>query len=555
MMEFQGNGAGLLVSTLRRLGVRRIYGVPGESFVSALDEMSTANDIDYVVTRQEGGASFMAEAEGKLTGEPGVLMLARGPGGANAMAGLHTAQQDSTPMIAFVGLIPRDYSGREAFQEIDVGKFFGGVAKWTVTVEDPARLAEIVTRAYATAKGGRPGPVVVGLPEDMLHDAVDLLVAEEKPDIPMTAPTAERVQAVVAALSRAKRPLAIVGGSLWSDETRQQFEDIVTRARIPVATAFRCQDFCDNLIDGYAGHLGIGMDPALKKLASSADLIFSVGARLDEHTTGAYTILRAPKPDQTLVHVHPAAEELHKIYQADVPVCCDPRTFVAALANETIPGAEAREDWFREAGDVYKAFAKPKPIPGDVQLAEAVLTLRETLADNAVISNGAGNYAGWIHRYFAFRRYRTQLAPTSGSMGYGLPAAIAAAMEDPSRQAVAVAGDGCLQMTIQEMATARAYNLPVLALVVNNSSYGAIRMHQERAYPERVYATDLANPDFVAIARGYGWHAARVTETAQFKPALDAALASGGPAMIELVLPIEALTAGASLSQIRGQGH
>ncbi|MBT6094465.1 MAG: thiamine pyrophosphate-binding protein [Rhodospirillaceae bacterium] len=553
MVAFSGNGAGALVTSLRRLGIRRIFGVPGESFISVLDDLGTANDIEYVVTRQEGGASFMAEAEGKLTGKPGVLMLARGPGGANAMAGLHAALQDSTPLIAFVGLIPRGYSGREAFQEIDVPKFFGGVAKWAVTVEDPARLPEIITRAYSMACAGRPGPVVIGLPEDMLEQAVELELADAAPAIPTAAPMASQIDDVIAALNKAERPLAVVGGSLWSDDTRQQFERIASAANLPVATAFRCQDYCDNMMDGYVGHLGIGMDPALKPLVQSADLIFAVGARLDEHTTAGYTLLHSPSPVQTLIHVHPSGEELHKIYQADVPVCCDPRAFVDALeqASHSLDAGADRTDWHKRAGDVYRAFAQPKPIPGDVQLADVILALREALPNNAVISNGAGNYAGWVHRYFAFRQYRTQLAPTSGSMGYGLPAAIAAAIEDPSRQAVAVAGDGCLQMTIQELATAKAYNLPVLVLVVNNGSLGAIRMHQERAYPERVYATDLANPDFIAIAKAYGWHAAQVTRTDQFQPALDDALSSSDPALIELVVPIEALTAGASLTDIR----
>ena len=553
MQSQNTNGAGALVKCLQQLGVKRIFGVPGESFISVLDELSGANDIEYVVTRQEGGASFMAEAEGKITGEPGVLMLARGPGAANAMAGMHTAQQDSTPLIVFVGLIPRGYSGREAFQEIDVSKFFAGVAKWAVTVEDAQRLPEVIMRAYATAMAGRPGPVVIGLPEDMLDDPVVLQLADKAPAIATAAPTADQVQAAIDVLNAAERPLAIVGGSLWSDETRQQFEQIMLAARIPVATSFRCQDYCDNRIEGYAGHLGIGMDPNIGQLVKDADTLLTIGARFDEHTTAGYTIIKAPVPDQRIIHVHPSGEELHKFYQAEVPVCCDPRHFVATLAEAAggLNSGEDRADWQARAGGVYQAFREPKPIPGDVQLADCIGMLRDALPDDATVSNGAGNYAGWVHRYFEFRQYRTQVAPTSGSMGYGLPAAIASAMEKPGRRAVAVAGDGCIQMTIQELATAAAYKLPVLALVINNGSLGAIRMHQEKSYPERVYATDIANPDFAAVAQAYGWVGEVVEETAQFQPALDKALAADGPALLELRVPVEALTAGASLTEIR----
>jgi acetolactate synthase I/II/III large subunit len=557
MQNHSGTGASVLVSCLRNLGVKRIFGVPGESFISVLDELRDADGIDFVLTRQEGGASIMADAEGKLTGEPGVLMLARGPGAANAMAGLHIAQQDSTPVIAFVGLIPRTFSGREAFQEIDVPRFFGGVAKWAVTVEDAKRLPEIVTRAYSTARSGRPGPVVIGLPEDMLTELVEARVSPLKPRISQAAPDDDQLQEALQALNASSKPLIIVGGSLWSDATRREVERLSTALTVPVATAFRCQDYFDNLHEGYAGHLGIGMDPVLRKLTTDADLVLAIGARLDEHTTGSYTLLDSPVPKQSLIHVHPAGEELHKFSQANIPICCDPRLFVRALSEkseELTAGAE-RSDWFARAGDVARAFRVPKPIPGDLQLADAMQTLRELLPDGSVVCNGAGNYAGWVHRYFPFRQFRTQLAPTSGSMGYGLPAAIASAMVDPQRHVVAVAGDGCFQMTAQELATAATRKLPIIALIINNQSHGAIRMHQELSFPERAYVTELDNPDFVALAEAYGWHAEKATKTAEFQPALERALASEGPALIELSVPVEALTAGASLSEIQARAR
>ncbi|MEH6545736.1 MAG: thiamine pyrophosphate-dependent enzyme [Sneathiella sp.] len=553
MHHYSGTGASVLVSCLRNLGLKRIFGVPGESFISVLNEMRDVRDIEFILARHEGGASMMADAEAKLTGRPGLLMLARGPGAANAMAGLHVASQDSTPLIAFVGLVPRGFSGREAFQEIDVPQFFGGVAKWAVTVEDARRLPEIIMRAYSTACSGRPGPVVIGLPEDMLTNMVETSASLPMPRISQSAPEAGQLREIVQAINTSEKPLIIVGGSLWSDTSRKELEKLSTAMTVPVATAFRCQDYFDNLHAGYAGHLGIGMDPALATLVKEADCIIAIGTRLDEHTTGSYTLISSPMPEQPLIHIHPAGEELHKFCQAGIPVCCDPRQFVRALVDEagtSIDGSR-REDWYARAGDIARIFREPRSITGDLQLPNVMETLRELLPDNAVICNGAGNYAGWVHRYFAFRQYRTQLAPTSGSMGYGLPAAIASALVYPERRAIAIAGDGCLQMTAQEFATAAAHKLPIVTLVINNHSHGAIRMHQEISYPGRVYVTDLVNPNFVALAKSYCWNAEKISTTEEFLPAIKRALALNGPAMIELSVPIEALSAGASLSEIR----
>jgi len=555
MQHYSGTGASVLVSCLRSLGLKRIFGVPGESFISVLNEMRDVSDLEFILTRHEGGASMMADAEAKLTGRPGMLMLARGPGAANAMAGLHIASQDSTPLIAFVGLIPRKFSGREAFQEINVPHFFGDVAKWAVTVDDPQRLPEIIMRAYSTACSGRPGPVVIGLPEDILTDTVEISASLPNPRISKSAPDAGQLREVVQAIDTSKKPLIIVGGSLWSDTSRKELERLSTAMTVPVATAFRCQDFFDNLHAGYAGHLGIGMDPDLRKLVKEADYIIAIGARLDEHTTGSYTLINSPVPDQSLIHVHPSGEELHKFCQAEIAVCCDPEQFVRVLGNEaeTFMKGTKRADWYARVGKVARAFREPQPMPGDLQLPHVMDALSELLSDDTVICNGAGNYAGWVHRYFPFRQHRTQLAPTSGSMGYGLPAAIAAALVHPDRRAIAVAGDGCLQMTIQELATAAAYKLPIIALVFNNQSHGAIRMHQEISYPGRVYVTDLDNPDFVKLAKSYGWNAEKIYTTEEFLPAIKRAIASSGPAMIEFSLPVEALSAGASLSDIRAR--
>jgi acetolactate synthase I/II/III large subunit len=543
------HGGKILVDQLALNGARCAFTVPGESFLAALDGLYDCG-IETIICRQEGGASIMAEAWGKATGTPGICFVTRGPGLANAMAGLHIAQQDSTPLILFLGLPASDTEDREAFQEIETKSLLGSFVKWVAVVRETKRIPEYVSRAYHVALSGRPGPVVIGLPEDMLAAMAD--VVDAKPArIPAQAPAASDGVELSALLAKAERPLMIVGGPGWSRDTKRQLESVADRWDMPVATAFRYQDYFDNRHRCYAGCAGIGIDSRLSAAIKAADLLIVVGARMGEMTTQAYTLLDVPNPKQTFVHVHPSADELGTVYRADLPIVSDSAHFVQMLAGlntATKPAWKAQTAALHAAAVAYRA---PIATPGAVQLEQVMLAVSDMLPDDAIVTNGAGNYAAFLHRYFEYKTYRTGLAPTSGSMGYGLPAAIAAKLADRSRTVVNFAGDGCFMMTSQELATAVQYNLAIVTVVVNNGMYGTIRMHQEREYPARVVGTQLINPDFAAFARAFGAHGETVLTTAEFKPALERALASGKPAVIEVKTDPEAIAVSRTITQLR----
>jgi acetolactate synthase I/II/III large subunit len=543
-------GGQILVDQLALHGVELAFGVPGESYLAVLDALHDA-DLQLVVTRHEAGAANMAEAYGKLTGRPGVCLVTRGPGATHASVGVHTAFQDSTPMLLLVGQVARGTAGREGFQELDYPRVFGGLAKWAVQIDSAARVPEIMARAFAVATSGRPGPVVVALPEDMLTEAAE--VPDARPHrVPAAAPDATDLARLRELLAGAARPLVIVGEGGW---TEQAGEDILAFAEangLPVAASWRCQDYVDNRSPVYAGHAGLAMDPALAGRIAGADLLIAVGGRLGEIATNGYTLLDAPVPRQRLVHVHPDPDELGAVYQPTLGIVSAlPRFAAAARALAPAPNP-ARDGLAAEAHAQYRRnLETARELPGGVQLAGVMARLRERLPADAIITSGAGNFTVWAHRYYEFTRYRTQLAPRSGSMGYGVPAAVAAKALHPGRAVVCLAGDGDFLMTGQELATAVQERLGVVFLVVNNGMYGTIRMHQERRYPGRVYATDLVNPDFVAYARAFGAHGALVERTEDFAAALDEALGAGGPALIELRVDPEAITPRQTLAEIR----
>ncbi len=546
-------GGRILVDQLRLNGVERIFGVPGESYLAVLDALHDTPDIQFVVCRQEGGAAMMAEADGKLTGRPGICMVTRGPGATNASAGVHIAFQDSTPMILLIGQVARDMQEREAFQEIDYRRMFGEMAKWVAQIDDPARIPEFIARAHATAMQGRPGPVVLALPEDMLRESAT--VPDMQPVTPAAgSPSPDAMARLAGMLGDAKRPFAVLGGGGWDAESCDRFRGFAERFDLPVGSAFRCQDYFDNGHPNYAGDVGIGINPKLSARIGEADLILAVGARLGEATTGGYTLFEAPRPRQALVHVHPGAEELGRVYQADLPILSGMPAFTAAL-EDLAPAEPVRWGaWTQLARADFEEANQPIPCPGPVQMAEIVAWLKDHLPSDTVIANGAGNYSGWVHRFYLFRQFGTQLGPTSGSMGYGTPAAVAAKLRYPDRTVVAFAGDGCFLMTGQELATAVQYQSNITIIVVNNGMYGTIRMHQERDYPERVSGTELRNPDFAALAQAYGAFGAVVESTEHFAPAFQEAMAFDGPSLVELRIDPEALSPRASLSQIRAGG-
>ena len=547
------HGGKIMIDQLEAQGATAAFTVPGESFLAALDGLHDSNRIKTVICRQEGGAAMMAEAWGKVTGEPGICMVTRGPGAANAMAGLHVAQQDSTPMIMFLGLPGEKHEDREAFQEIETKSLFGSFVKWAAVIRSTNRIPEYVSRAFHVAKNGRPGPVVLGLPEDMLSamgeadDAKPARLAEPSPS------PADQ-SALETLLAKAQRPLMIVGGPGWSAKIQKQVEAFADRFDMPVAAAFRFQDYIDNRHRCYAGHAGIGLDAKLAAAIGAADLLIVVGARLGEMTTSGYTLIDIPNPKQTLVHVHPSGNELGSVYRADLPINATATTFADVLESLPAPRAKPWGSTTKELHGAYLASLSPLVTPGSVQFAEVVRTVSDMLPENGIVTNGAGNYAGFVHRYTQYTGYRSCLAPTSGSMGYGLPAAIAAKLADPTRTVVNYAGDGCFLMTGQELATAAQYGLDIVTIIANNGMYGTIRAHQEKQYPERVVGTTLMNPDFAAYARAFGGHGEKVTRTADFKPAFERALASRKPAIIELEIDPEALTPRQTLSQIREAG-
>ncbi|WP_427184758.1 thiamine pyrophosphate-binding protein [Bordetella bronchialis] len=545
-------GGHILVDQLAAHGVKHVFCVPGESYLAVLDGLHDAK-IDVTVCRQEGGAAMMADAHGKLTGEPGICMVTRGPGASNAMAGVHIAMQDSTPLILFVGQIERGMREREAFQEMDYRAVFGTQAKWVTEIDQVERIPELVSRAFHVATSGRPGPVVIALPEDMLVETAEVADAPRY-EVIESAPTPTQLDELQALLRSARAPIAILGGARWDAGAVERFADFASRFQLPVAVSFRRQMLFPADHPCFAGDVGIGLNPALLKRVQDADLVLLVGGRMSEMPSQSYTLFDIPVPRQKLVHVHPDSSELNRVYRATLAINASPIAFTQALAAlQPAGGAEGWPQETRAAHDAYLSWSDPAAIktPGALQMGAVMQVLRETLPPDAIMTNGAGNYATWLHRFHRFQRYGTQLAPTSGSMGYGLPAAVGAKRVYPQRTVVCLAGDGCFLMHGQEFATAVQYDLPILVVIVDNGMYGTIRMHQERHYPGRVSATALRNPDFAAYAQAFGGHGERVESTEQFAPALRRALDSRKPAILHCLIDPEVITPTMTLEKIR----
>ncbi|MCC2594912.1 thiamine pyrophosphate-binding protein [Pusillimonas sp. MFBS29] len=548
-------GGHILVDQLLAHGTEHVFCVPGESYLAVLDGLHDA-DIQVTVCRQEGGASMMADAYGKLTGKPGICMVTRGPGAANAMAGVHIAMQDSTPFILFVGQIERGMREREAFQEMDYRAVFGTQTKWTTEIDQVERIPEIISRAFHIATSGRPGPVVIALPEDML---VEMAAVADAPryEVIESAPTTQQLQALAQQLAQARKPIAILGGTRWNQSAVDQFSDFCTRHQLPVAVQFRRQMLCSTAHPCFVGDVGLGSNPELMRYIKEADLVLLVGGRMPEVASQSYSLFDIPVPAQNLIHVHPDASELNRVYRADLGINVSPMAFAQALSDLSpahTPVWSAERDRLRAS---YVAWNDPTAIthPGTLQMGQVMNYLRTALPDDAILCNGAGNYATWVHRFHPFTRYGTQLAPTSGSMGYGLPAAVGAKRINPSRTVVCFAGDGCFMMHGQEFATAVQYQLPIIVLLIDNGMYGTIRMHQERNYPARLSATALQNPDFAAYAQAFGGHGERVETTEQFAPAFERALASGKPAILHCLIDPEAISPTTTLQKIREQAQ
>lgn len=545
-------GGQVLVEVLRAHGVDRAFCVPGESFLAVLDALLDTPDIMMITCRHEGGAAMMADAAGKMTGRPGICFVSRGPGATNASAGVHVAFQDSTPLILFIGDIERSAEDREAFQELDYKQMFAPMAKWVGVIRDPRRIPELVGRAFYTATSGRPGPVVLVLPEDMLAEQV-------------TPPWSHipRFQAVEAGLRRADlykirdilaaaaRPLALVGGRGWTSQTSDALARFSERWMLPVATTFRTQDHFDNEHPHYAGDVGSNINPELRRSVQSADVLLCLGARLGETTTNGYELLDVPFPRQKMIHIHPSAEELGRVYQPTLAVNAGVDAALSDLNALPPPTATPWAVYTRDMNLSYRRWTTPKPIQGSLQMGSIMEWLRTRLPRDAIVANGAGNFTIWPNRFHRYRVFPSMLAPTSGSMGYGIPAAIAAKLQFPERMVVAFTGDGDLMMTVQELTTAVQHGTAIVVVLLNNGMYGTVRMHQERHYPGRVSATALINPDFVALARSFGAHAERVSLTDGFAPAFERAVASGQLALIELLVDPHVLTPNLTIESLR----
>ena len=544
-------GGQILVGQLVSHGVKHVFCVPGESFLAVLDALVDVN-IEVTVCRQEGGAAMMADAHGKLTGQPGICMVTRGPGASNALAGIHIAKQDSTPMIVFVGQIERGMREREAFQEMDYRAVFGQAAKWATEIDDPARIPEILSRAFHVATSGRPGPVVIALPEDML---VELATVPDAPHYEAidSAPSIGQMADLAKRLSQAKAPVAILGGARWNATAVKQFVEFAERFKLPVAVSFRRQMLFPATSPCFIGDVGIGLNPDLLKRIQDADLVLLVGGRMSEMPSQAYTLFDIPVPKQTLVHVHPDSGELGRVYRAAVAINASPIAFASELSALATPSATPWAAGTATMHQSYLNWSDPVPIktPGTLQMGGVMAYLESKLPADAIMANGAGNFATWLHRFHRFTQFGTQLAPTSGSMGYGLPAAVGAKRIAPDKLVVCFAGDGCFMMHGQEFATAVQYNLPLVVVIVDNGMYGTIRMHQEKHYPGRISATQLKNPDFSAYARAFGGHGERVEKTEEFGPAFERAVASGLPAIIHCLIDPEAITPTTTISKLR----
>jgi acetolactate synthase-1/2/3 large subunit len=544
------HGGKILADALAVHGVRAAFGVPGESYLPVLDGLYDHREqLKFVICRQEGGASYMAEAWGKLTGEPGVLFVTRGPGATNGSVGVHTAFQDSSPMVVFVGQIGNEMADREAFQEIDYRRMYGPLTKWVAQIDRAERIPEYVSQAFHRATSGRPGPVLLALPEDMLF--AEAAVADApRYRTARAAPTPADMAKLAELLGAAERPFVILGGGGWSKQAIEGVRAWAEANALPVGTSFRCQDYLDNRHACFAGDVGIGANPRLAQQIRESDVLLVIGARLGEMTTGGYTLIDVPTPKQKLIHVHAGVEELGRVYHSVLPINANYDEFVAGLKSLVIknpPWKKATES----SHQAYLEWSKPLPMSGAVHYGEVIAWLSEHLPEDAIVTNGAGNFAGWLHRHFRYKAWRTQLGPTSGSMGYSVPAAVAAKIAQPDRVVVAVAGDGDFLMNGQELATARQYGAAVLVIVVNNGMYGTIRMHQEREYPGRVSGTELHNPDFAAYARAFDCHGEAVERTADFAPAFKRAAASGKPAILELRIDPDAITPSTTLSAVR----
>ena len=523
-----------LVDQLVAQGTTHVFGVPGESFLPVLDAMYGREDaLQFVTCRQEGGAAMSADAHAKLTGRVGVCMVTRGPGATNASAGVHIAFQDSTPMILFIGQVARTMIEREAFQEIDYRRMFGQMAKWVTQIDDPSRIQEYISRAYRVALSGRPGPVVIALPEDMLYDDIVAPPAATRAQTPRFQPADTAMDALKAEILAAKRPLIMPGGGGWTAKGIAALAHFAETQGIPVAASFRCQSLMNNDHANYVGHFNVAPAAYLNQAIAETDLLIAIGPRLGEMTTQGYTLLDSPVPAQKLAHVYPAGEELGRVFEPAISLVSDTESFCVAAAEwAPLKPAEFKERTENLRAS-FEAFASPDAVPDD-PLAGHFADLAQALPDDAIICNGAGNYAGWVHRFSRYRSQGSQLAPTSGSMGYGLPAAVAAAISAPDREVYAVAGDGCFMMTCQELSTAAHYGLNLTVIVVNNNRLGTIRAHQEREYPKRVSGTDLTNPDFCAFATSFGATAVKADTREAFKAAIAQARARRGLNLIEV---------------------
>jgi len=535
------SGGRVLVDALCNNGVSAIFGVPGESYLEVLDALYEHPSIKYITCRQEGGAAFMAEADAKLTCRPGVCIVTRGPGAANASIGIHTAFQNSTPLILLIGQVPRKNLEREAFQEIDYRRMFGQMAKWVAQISDPARIPEFVNRAFHMAMSGRPGPIVLALPEDMLREMTD--VADLCAATPVqAAPSGKDIDSLRAMLSDAERPLFILGGSVWTDAARLAFEEFARANDLPVAVSFRRQDLFDNRHDSYAGDMAWGPIPSLRKAVEQADLIVALGARMNDGTTTKFTLPALTGRSNKFVHIYPEADELGRVYQADLMIVSGVCEAAFALKEAgVIAGSQKWRDWKNEIHRGYLDSLDPGPQPGELDMGKVMAFLRNRLSANAIVTNGAGNYADWPNKIYQYGGIGTMLAPISGAMGYSVPSAVAAAIRHPERVVVGFAGDGDFLMNGQELAGATQYGVAPIILVINNNLYGTIRMHQQNRHPGRVSGTTLINPDFATYAKAFGGYGEKVERTEDFEAAFERAVASGKPAILELVIDPECI--------------
>ena len=543
------HGGHILVDQLKVNGIKRVFSVPGESFLAALDGLYNSG-IENIVCRQEGGAAMMAEADAKITSSPGVVFVTRGPGATNASSGVHISMQDSTPLIVFVGQVPLEHRDREAFQEIDYERFFSPIAKWVAEVKDLKRLPEYISRAFQVSHGGRPGPVIISLPEDILSGVCEV------PDRPRVVlgqqfTSDSEVKKIEKAIIKAERPLVIAGGTGWSKEAVKNLGVFVKNFNLPVATTFRRQHLMDNRHDCYIGDLGTGMNPALAKTVKESDLIIAIGTRLGEIATGGYELIDPKKPEQKIIHIHKDPNELGHVYQPTLAVLSSTENILNQFID--LPKL-VNPEWSARTNEVrnnYLNWITPKETPGPVKLEKIIEWLSNNLPEDSIVTNGAGNYAAFLHRYFVFKEYPTAIGPTSGSMGYGFPASIAAKLRFPDKTVICMAGDGCFQMTLNEMSTAAHNKLAIIVIVVNNGKYATIRMHQEKHYPGRVSGTEIHNPDFAALAKAYGGFGVKVQKTEDFVAAYDQAVASGLLSVIELKIDDEVLSTSQTVSEVR----